>query len=536
MKRLCKILLIIAVMLICTLSISFAVEEYTHTRNYVFYNSGKTTSSDAQIKIFIGQKDVTSYGKDGDIVIKPTPNKTTTDEFGNMYAYFDVSGYKPGRSITITITRSYVPSDFEEDIPVRTESTVSLSNEMYVKPQKNIECDDSEIIATAKELAYGLSSDYKRAKRIFEYVNTTMSYDSSAGVSNKGALAALKNKKGQCYDYSTLYAALCRAIDIPCKVVVGYKVDKKVSKESEQLRDLETGEFYNTPEEYVYEFVPHAWNEVWFDDFGWVPVDTCVVYNVNGKKAAYWDSFCKIKGSEYYATGILNAIEDAEWEYSGIGTFALKSSVETYLPYEVEEAKQHKFEDIGNYTWAEDSINTLYSMGVIKGYTDTEFGPAANITRIDFICMLARILKNMNYQPAIYKKVYYYMDYDQTHYSKQEYDFLMRCLEDAYPYSSFSAGYGAMGNIFEGKLEPTKAITRGEVVALMDAFLKKKADGSANFSDMYGSKFADSISKSYTNGLIQGYEDGTFRPNNPITRAEIAVILDRYVGVKDFTM
>ena len=33
-------------------------------------------------------------------------------------------------------------------------------------------------------------------------------------------------------------------------------------------------------------------------------------------------------------------------------------------------------------------------------------------------------------------------------------------------------------------------------------------------------------------GLIKGYDDGTFRPDNPIRRAEIAVILDRYMGIK----
>ena len=270
---------------------------------------------------------------------------------------------------------------------------------MFVKPQTAVECDNEEIITKAKELAYGLSSDYKRAKRIFEFVNTTMNYDASDKVSNKGAVSALETKKGQCYDYATLYAALCRAIDIPCKVIIGYKVEKIEDVASVIKQDEITGEYYNTEATYKYEFIPHAWNEIYFDDFGWVPVDTCVVYNVNGKKSAYWDSFCKIDGTNYFATGLLNADENYEYVYTAdTGDFSIRETNESYVPSEeyVEKVK-HKFEDVSNYPWAEESINTLYDMGVIKGFTDQEYGPAANITRIDFICMLARILKNQYY-------------------------------------------------------------------------------------------------------------------------------------------
>lgn len=531
MKNISKLLLICAIFMTFIFSICYAEEEYTVIRKYSYYNASDYVNTKAFIKVYIGQKDITRYGEDGYIVITPTPNRTETDEYGNKFAYFDLSDYKPGRTIDITITRTYKPGSYNEEIQSRSESTVDLKNSVYVEPQEKIESTNSEIIAKAKEVTYGLSSDYKRAKALFEYVNTNLSYVSGNG-SNQGALAALKSKKGVCEDFAALYAALCRALEIPCKVIAGYKIEKSVDKESEIKQDLETGEYYNTATTYKYELVPHTWNEIYFDDYGWVPVDTCVQYSKDGKRAVYWDSFGKIDGREYIACGLYNASR-SELEYSS--TLKEKSSSESVIVGTIETAEKHNFEDMAGFEWAQDSVNTLYNMNVIKGYTEKEYGPAGNVSRIEFICLLARILKNINYTPTTTGMIYYYLDYDRTHYSKQEYDFLMRCLEDAYPYDSkFAVGYGAMENIFGSRLEMNKPITRGEVVALMDAFLKLPNDYTATFTDMGESKFSSSIAKAFTNKLINGYSDGTFRPNNPISRAEIACVLDRYVGVKDF--
>ena len=84
--------------------------------------------------------------------------------------------------------------------------------------------------------------------------------------------------------------------------------------------------------------------------------------------------------------------------------------------------------------------------------------------------MLARVLKNINYSPSTSGIIYYYLDYDKTHYSKREYDFLMRCLEENYPKDRYAVGYYAMSNIFGESLQMNKPITRAEVVALMDSF------------------------------------------------------------------
>ncbi len=53
----------------------------------------------------------------------------------------------------------------------------------------------------------------------------------------------------------------------------------------------------------------------------------------------------------------------------------------------------------------------------------------------------------------------------------------------------------------------------------------------SNFSDITNEKVAEAVAKLVANGIITGYEDGTFRPDNQITRAEFAAVVTRMKGV-----
>lgn len=533
MKKMRKVLTIMLFIFILSFSsVVFASEEYILKREMVFINETNSELKNGFVEISIGQKNFTEYQKDGDIIITPAPDEMKEDEFGNLYAYYNLSGYKPGRTLKITVERHFEVETFSKEIAVRSEANVDSKNALYVAEQTKVDSNDGKIIAKAKEITEGLSSDYKRALAIFEYVNTEMEYSTSPTYANKGSLSALENQKGVCEEFATLYAALCRAIDIPCKVIEGYSYEKETVKESEIVFDTTIGEYVFTEPEYGYKLVNHVWNEIYLDDYGWLPVDTCVIYTSKGSREPYLDAFCKIENEEYIANGIYNNDKPNRYMRGVIE----KSYIETLYPAASVVKEEHSFSDIGSYTWAEDSINTLYKMDIIRGYTDTEYGPAGNVSRIEFISLLARVLKTMNYQVNNSGMIYYFMDYDKQHYSKSDYDYLMRCLETENPYDKFAIGYYAMSSIFGSSLEMNKPITRAEVVALLDAFLKYDADETAELNDIDSSRFKSSILKAYSNGLIKGYEDGSFRPDGTITRAEIAVILDRYVGIKDYVL
>ena len=85
-------------------------------------------------------------------------------------------------------------------------------------------------------------------KGVYDYVIDHMDYV-VRGEDDKGALTALELGKGDCTEYADLFVAICRAKNIPARVVTGYTV----------RTDVETSK--------------HNWTEVYMKDRGWVPID-----------------------------------------------------------------------------------------------------------------------------------------------------------------------------------------------------------------------------------------------------------------------
>lgn len=54
-------------------------------------------------------------------------------------------------------------------------------------------------------------------------------------------------------------------------------------------------------------------------------------------------------------------------------------------------ARKTEFKDLDDFEWAKPGIEQLVSLGVLKGYSDTEFGPARPVTRAEFCTMLCRL-------------------------------------------------------------------------------------------------------------------------------------------------
>jgi len=84
-------------------------------------------------------------------------------------------------------------------------------------------------------------------------------------------------------------------------------------------------------------------------------------------------------------------------------------------------------------------------------------------------------------------------------------------------------------NGFEGKMNPDAIITRGEFTALITrAFLLNSNEEKKTFSDIDKNHvFYENICGATNAGIIDGFPDGTFRPDNMITREEIMLILSR---------
>lgn len=178
------------------------------------------------------------------------------------------------------------------------------------------------------------------------------------------------------------------------------------------------------------------------------------------------------------------------------------------------------FSDISSH-WGREVIRSLAGTGMINGMGDGTFAPDKNVTRAEFIKMIVGALadRDVKYDGR-------YTDVAQSSWYA--------------PYIALADSYVILANeMKEGsKILPEKPITREEaatIIAKVAKYKGAKADKTTIFSDeaQISGWARDEVKASAAYGIINGYEDGTFRPANNITRAEAAKMLSKVVEITD---
>ena len=77
-----------------------------------------------------------------------------------------------------------------------------------------------------------------------------------------------------------------------------------------------------------------------------------------------------------------------------------------------------------------------------------------------------------------------------------------------------------------GAIRPDEAMTRGEFARMLAPILPKK-EGKHSFADAAKHPFEAAIEQAYLNGIVVGYPDKSFKPENKITRAEAVAMMNR---------
>lgn len=90
---------------------------------------------------------------------------------------------------------------------------------------------------------------------------------------------------------------------------------------------------------------------------------------------------------------------------------------------------------------------------------------------------------------------------------------------------------GIAGGYPDGTFKPNNSITRAEFVAMMNSLLElEQVTYQGQFKDVKSSDwFANSVATAAANGLVGGYPNGTFNPNGNITRAEMMSIISKVI-------
>ena len=97
---------------------------------------------------------------------------------------------------------------------------------------------------------------------------------------------------------------------------------------------------------------------------------------------------------------------------------------------------------------------------------------------------------------------------------------------------NFAINESLINGYEDGTFRPNENITRAEFANIVASYIKNDDIKVSNLKDIEDHWAKNAINKVYSAGYIKGYEDNTFKPNNEITRAEAVTILNAVFNVK----
>ena len=162
-------------------------------------------------------------------------------------------------------------------------------------------------------------------------------------------------------------------------------------------------------------------------------------------------------------------------------------------------------------TYKTATLNKTDHFAFLKGYPGGGFAPGKNMSRAEVTTMFARLLTEQMEANKSYPASF--SDVTSAHWAAN--------------YIGYMEQFGIVRGYSDGTFRPNAPITRAEFAAICCRF-EQLTDGAATFTDVPASHWAaKSISYAAKRGWVTGYADGTFKPGNNITRAEVAAVTCR---------
>lgn len=163
-------------------------------------------------------------------------------------------------------------------------------------------------------------------------------------------------------------------------------------------------------------------------------------------------------------------------------------------------------------TGVSDWLNTKEHLAYLAGYPGGIFGPDQNMTRAEAAQMFYNLLLEKDVEITV------------------EFEDVPADAWYAKPVNTL-ASLGILSGVGNGRFDPERSITRAEFTVIAMKFANTSGGGVNIFSDVNEDDwFYSAVVDSTQYGWINGYPDGTFRPEATISRAEVTVIVNHMLG------
>ena len=150
--------------------------------------------------------------------------------------------------------------------------------------------------------------------------------------------------------------------------------------------------------------------------------------------------------------------------------------------------------------------------GYIIGYPDGTVRPEAEITRAEVVTIFFRMFTD-SARDTYWAQTNKFTDVNDTDW----YNTAISTLANA----------GVLDGYTDGTFKPNDTITRAELIKIATSFYDTTAGKDSEFSDIKLHWAESFIEEAYKLGIVEGYGDGTFHPDQAVTRAEAMKIVNR---------
>ena len=161
-------------------------------------------------------------------------------------------------------------------------------------------------------------------------------------------------------------------------------------------------------------------------------------------------------------------------------------------------------------------ITAMAEDGLVNGFADGTFRPSASLTRGQLAVVLFNAIGD-DYTPPAQAR---FSDVPRTH--------------SFYRHISYLSAEGAISGFSDGTFRPNAPVTRGQFSAIIVNLFDGPTDQPERryFSDVPPSHtFYRHIGILHEYGFINGFADGTFRPNASLTRGQFSVVMANFFGL-----
>ncbi|MCS7461203.1 S-layer homology domain-containing protein [Paenibacillus doosanensis] len=159
-------------------------------------------------------------------------------------------------------------------------------------------------------------------------------------------------------------------------------------------------------------------------------------------------------------------------------------------------------------------VETRLHTPYLEGYPDKQFKPELSITRAEIAAIITRILP----QGEVSADIIPYSDVTDKHWANKEIAYVRQL--------------GIMNGTSGNRFNPDEALTRAEFAQILTKLNPPLTAKGIVYTDTGQHWAEDAIDRVTRSGLMQGYEDGTFKPDASVTRAEAVTTINRYLGRK----